>query len=364
MILLFGIILCLFTGLFLFRKKLLTYNGEIPKTTEKLSVIIPARNEEKNLPKLLQSLQDQTHPPDEIIVVNDQSTDRTKEIAESFGVKVIDNHDLPRGWTGKNWALWNGAMAATGDLFLFLDADISLAPEAIKSLLVTHEKQGGVISVIPFHQTEQFYERFALLTNVLGAFVFMSPFEVKSKRRGLYGPCILTKREDYKKINGHASIRSEVLDDLSLGRAFVQAGIPVQVFLGKDLISYRMYPNGFKSELQGFAKSAVGGAQTLRLPTLIFIILWLIGLILSESFIFFLHTHLFLPLFIGYLLYTIHIFYIIKDIGNFGLIIPTFHILTTIFFIVMFIYSAYQTMFRKSVLWKDRYIPLEGKRRL
>src|SRR6266700_1513460 len=88
-----------------------------------VSVIVPARNEEANLKTCLDSLaaQDFTF---EVIVVNDHSTDRTKEIAESYGwIRVIDSPELPQGWTGKNNAVAAGARAARTDWFLFTDAD-------------------------------------------------------------------------------------------------------------------------------------------------------------------------------------------------------------------------------------------------
>ena len=92
--------------------------------------------------------------PFEIIVVDDFSEDDTKEIAESYGVTVISNTSLPQGWTGKNWAVWNGYLHATGDLIAFLDADIRLAPRALEALVKARNKAGGVVSVVPFHYTE------------------------------------------------------------------------------------------------------------------------------------------------------------------------------------------------------------------
>lgn len=107
------------SGFILFRKNTLTTYHEPIQGPEKLSIIIPARNEEYNLRFLLDSLQSQTLTPYEIIVVDDFSEDRTKEIAESYGVKVIANSSLPEGWTGKSWAVWNGYLQASGDIFAF-----------------------------------------------------------------------------------------------------------------------------------------------------------------------------------------------------------------------------------------------------
>src|SRR5438876_956996 len=85
----------------------------------KLSIIIPARNEELSLPRLLGSLARQTLVPHEIIVVNDHSTDATPEVARLFGAALLNAADPPPGWIGKTWACWTGARSAQGELLLF-----------------------------------------------------------------------------------------------------------------------------------------------------------------------------------------------------------------------------------------------------
>ena len=100
-----------------------------------VSVIIPARNEEHNLPTLLRSLASQPAKPREIIVVDDGSTDRTAEIARQLGATVIASQPLPDGWRGKTWACHQGAQAATGELLLFLDADTWFEPDGLARIL-------------------------------------------------------------------------------------------------------------------------------------------------------------------------------------------------------------------------------------
>ena len=103
------------------------YSNNYPK----ISVIIPARNEENALPNLLASLNRQAFVADETIVVNDSSEDNTKQIAEKNGVIVVDSKPLPKGWMGKNWACYQGANQATGDLFIFVDADTILEKDGL-----------------------------------------------------------------------------------------------------------------------------------------------------------------------------------------------------------------------------------------
>jgi len=126
----------------------------------KVSIIIPARNEEKTLSFLLSSIQSQTVKPHEVILVNDQSDDGTEAIARKFGVKIINTESLPEGWLGKNWACYRGADSATGNLFLFLDADTTLEPGGLERLLACYLKYNGVVSVEPYHKIKSFMKIF------------------------------------------------------------------------------------------------------------------------------------------------------------------------------------------------------------
>ncbi|QAY65456.1 glycosyltransferase [Paenibacillus protaetiae] len=350
-----------FSGFFLFRKRTLVLSEATDQQPRNISIIIPARNEERNLPFLLDSLKSQTLQPYEVIVVDDFSEDRTREIAESYGVKVIANSELPDRWTGKSWAVWNGYQHASGDMFVFLDADIRLAPGALASLMKAKEKSGGVISVVPFHQTEKFYEKLALVMNVLGLFAFTSVFEGRNPRKGLYGSCIVASRDDYENINGHESIKSEVLDDLFLGAKFIGAGIPVTNFIGYGLVSFRMYPGGIKDEIEGFSKGAVLSTSTLNPWTIVFVALWVLGLIVSESVFAFIGTSFLVPLLIGYVLYMLQLFYFVKYVGVFGIVMPVLHLFSALFFIAVMLYSAYQVVFLGHVRWKGRHVQVGGK---
>lgn len=355
---------CIF-GFILYSKVQLDSGGEPLKGDDRVSVIIPTRNEEKNLPFILNSLKNQTVQPYEIIVIDDFSSDATSEIAEQFGVKVIHNTELPDSWTGKTWAVWNGFLQSSGDLLVFLDADVRLAPHALESLLKTRNRSGGVISVIPYHYTEKFYERLSLVPCLLGIFAFTSPFERRNVRKGLYGSCIVATRKDYEKINGHNSIRSELLDDLNLGKKFSEAGINVENYIGCDLVSFRMYPNGIKSEMQGFGKGAVLSTATLHPATVVLVALWLAGLLAAgfvTPFLFLLGHPWALPFLAGYLIYTFQIIYFLKGTGRYGWFMPVMHFLSSAFFIAVMLYSAFQVTFLGSVTWKGRQIKVGGKK--
>ena len=353
-------------GFFLFRRKVLPRAqraGPAAGDGAKLSVIIPARNEERNLPHLLASLRDQTRRPDEIIVVDDGSEDGTRRVAESFGVRVIECPPLPPGWTGKTWAVWNGYKHAGGDVLVFLDADVRLAPQALECLIAAREASGGVLSVVPFHTAERWYERLAMVTNILGVFVFTSPFEARNPRQGLYGSCIVAHRTDYEKVGGHESIRSELMDDLSLGAQFKRFGVPVANYLGAGLVSFRMYPDGLRSQLEGFGKAAVPSLPRLTAGTLACVVLWTAGLVVSSAAALLWWTPHAVPLLCGYALYTLQIAYLNKYTGSFGRASPLLHVFSAAFFLVILAYSAYRAVFFGRMRWRGRTVEIGGRLR-
>jgi len=347
------------SGFILFKNVRLSLENQPLQRQYKVSVIIPARNEEKNLPYILESLKKQTYMPYEVIVVDDFSSDRTFEIAKSYGIKVIRNTEMPDGWTGKTWALWNGYKNSTGDVLAFIDADVRLSPRALEALVKAREKANGAISVVPYHRPEKFYEKLSLIPCILGIFAFTSPFEKYNPQKGMYGSCIVVSREDYEKVNGHYSIKREVLDDLSLGRKFTMNGVNVQNYIGYDFVSFRMYPYGIKSEIQGFGKSAILSTSRLYSITIVLIAVWFIGLLSVElitPFLIIYNSPLSTLFMIFYIIYTLQIIYINKWTGYYGVIVSLFHVLSSLLFIYIMLYSLYQVFFLGYVTWKGRKI--------
>ena len=132
-----------------------------------ISVVIPARDEEHTLPLVLASLARLSVPVDEIVVVDDGSSDRTAEVARAAARARGRGNAPAAGWTGKAWACQTGAGATTGGLLLFLDADTALAPDAMDGLLALHEQHGGLVSVQPFHRVVRPYEQLSAYFNVV-----------------------------------------------------------------------------------------------------------------------------------------------------------------------------------------------------
>lgn len=181
-----------------------------------VSIIIPARNEEKNLQLLLEDLKTQSLKPHEIICVNDDSSDNTATVAQTHGATLINLHGKPEGWTGKTWACQNGADLASGSLLLFLDADVRLGRDGLARLVQTNQAADCTISVQPFHTAREPYEQFSFLFNLVQIAANGTTLPLKTNI-GVHGPVLLIAEADYAQIGGHASVSQCIVEDMVLG---------------------------------------------------------------------------------------------------------------------------------------------------
>jgi 4,4'-diaponeurosporenoate glycosyltransferase len=325
-----------------------------------VSVIIPARNEEKNISTLLDSLQNQTYGNCDVIVVDDNSTDATKSLAEGYDVKVLHlEGDPPKGWIGKSWACWQGYLEARGDLLVFLDADVRLHPEAIEIFLKVQRKFSGLISVQPYHTMQKPYEYFSFVFNlvVIASMRVFSAWAPLTNPIGAFGPCLICQKADYEKAGTHSHVRGRVLEDLELGRAFRKQHLPVNNFLGGKRVSFRMYPEGLPSLVEGWSKNFATGAGSLDIVTLAILCIWITGSIATGFFDLrndAWGTGLFL-----YFIYALQMFFISRKIGNFGILTAVLYPLYFLFFFLVFLLSLLRTFFFRSVKWKGRSIDLD-----
>ena len=324
-----------------------------------LSVIIPARNEEANLPRLLEDLLDQSCQPAEIICVDDDSSDSTADIARSFGVRVVSLKNKPEGWTGKSWACHNGAEIANGDTLLFLDADVRLGKNGIKRLLQTYQEQQSPISVQPFHITEKWYEQCSILFNLIqiaaNGMALPKPLNV-----GLYGPIVLLSQSDYAGIGGHESVKQCIVEDMALGERLKEKGVPYRLYVGDHEIAFRMYPGGIRSLLQGWTKNLIPGVTMTPIRLFLGVFLWVASMIsvpihvitfgLAENWPWFILYS------ILYLVWVVILFSLSKKLGQFfRLPIVFYPVLIVVYFAVLFV-SVFKKLFGLSVVWKGRAI--------
>lgn len=252
-----------------------------PSSRAKISVIIPARNEQDNLKVLLPSIKKQSFAAQEVIVVDDQSQDQTAAIAEAHDYKVIRSKDLPEGWFGKPWACQQGANAAAGEILLFLDADVQLEPDTLARFAACAESSpDAVISICPWHRIEKVYEELSVFFNLLmtggiGAFTYKGD---KAAGIGLFGQTLWISKRLYQKIGGHESVKKTVLENFHLAGDLERRGIERLCFVGKGSISMRMFPGGINELFSSWAKGFSSGANLTSALAMTLSILWLIGL--------------------------------------------------------------------------------------
>jgi glycosyltransferase involved in cell wall biosynthesis len=223
------------------------------------SVIVPARNEEACLGSCLESLTVQTGINFEIIMVNDGSTDRTREIAESFPrVRVVDAEAPPSGWTGKNNAMAAGARVASGQWLLFTDADTVHRPGSLASSVAEAKRHGAaLLSYSPEQEVFGFWEKavmpviFAELTATYRPALVSDPRSSAAAANGQY---ILITREAYDGIGGHAAVSGNLLEDVALARSVKASGRKIFFRFGGDAVRTRMY-RSFPHLLEGWTKN-------------------------------------------------------------------------------------------------------------
>lgn len=339
-------------------------NYEYPSSSiPSISIIIPARNEEYNLPTLLSSLKVQTLTPDEVIVVDDNSEDNTAAIAKKHNARLISSSSLPKGWYGKPWSCYSGAQEARGDIFIFLDADTFLEPDGLQKMVSTFLRSKGVISILPYHKIEKFHETFSAFFNIM-QLIGMNYFSIfKNKSTiGMFGPCLVISRKDYLTAGGHKAVKGEILEHYIFATVLNKHNIPIELFSGKGSLNVRMYSEGWKSLIQGWSKSFISGADQTPKWTFRLSIMWISGLILTPSFllisILLVNTIWITIWVILYILYVIQLFIQFRRAGNFPFWSSVFYPLNLIFFLTVFSYAAYMGSNKKNIYWKGRNIKI------
>lgn len=237
-----------------------------------VSVIVPARNEETCLASCLESLVTQTGIDFEIVVVDDDSTDRTAEIARTFvttecvGTHLQDSHParfspdgtetrpilmvisappLPDGWTGKNNAMAAGAKIAKGKWLLFTDADTVHRPGSMARAVAEAEQHGAaLLSYSPEQEVRTFWEK-AVMPVIFAELAATYPpkrvNDPSSPIAAANGQYLLISREAYDAVGGHAKIADNLLEDVAMARLVKSSGRRIFFRYGGDAVRTRMY---------------------------------------------------------------------------------------------------------------------------
>jgi len=228
----------------------------------RVSAVVPARNEEAVIAACVESLAVQQEIA-EILVIDDQSSDRTAEIVRSLAtkysnVRLLEAPDLPAGWVGKNHAVWIGARETHGEWLLFTDADaVHAADSSVRALAIAVENDAALVSLSPEQVMQTWYEKAVIpyvLTRLNKRFRFADVNDPRNAAAAANGQFILIRRDAYDAIGGHASIAGEVLEDMALATRVKAAYYRLWFGCGKGIVRVRMY-RSFAAMWEGWRKN-------------------------------------------------------------------------------------------------------------
>ncbi len=238
-----------------------------------VSVIIPARNEARNIERCVRSVLATAYAPVEVIVVDDRSTDGTAEIVEpaTGRLRLVRGTDPPAGWFGKQWAIIQGYRVARGELLLFTDADTKHEPELLpRSVRGLQIERVDLFSVLPRQEMRTFWERliqphvFLALETRVGN--LRSVNRTRIEWNGIAnGQFILTTRTAYEAIGTHEAVKDTVADDLRLAQAYVRARRDIFLAHAPEFMATRMY-GSLKEIIAGWSKNLALGAPLMTPP--------------------------------------------------------------------------------------------------
>ena len=348
-------------------------NPVSPSGNPRVSIIVPARNEEESIEQALTQLLALDYDNYEIIAVNDRSTDRTGEIMENLAaessargqLRVIHHHELPKGWLGKTHAMWTATNHAAGDWLLFTDADVMFKPESLRRALAYAEaeradhvvlfprmimKRAGEYMTIAFFQT---------------MFVFgHRPWKVadpKTRDHMGVGAFNLIRRTVYEAVGTYEALRMEVLDDMKLGKVVKNAGFAQRNVFGEDLISIR------------WARGAMGVVNNLTKNFFAVLSFQWWRTLISAFGLAFLNLMPFFGVWLAhgwarltYAVALLSIFLIYLGMSWRSAVPPYYfvlHPISTVLFVYTLLRSMFLTLWNNGIVWRGTKYPLEELRK-
>ena len=230
-----------------------------------VSILIPARNEENNIQNCLDSFISQTYTNLEIIVLDDNSSDKTYEIAKNIGknnknIKVLKGKKLPLDWTGKNWACHQLSLKARGKWLLFTDADTIHQPHSVyKAVCAAERNESDFLSCLPRLVAKTWAEKL-YMSIIHFVFVAIVPWKMinfnrKTKFPFGMGPFMLIRKKIYWKFGGYEAQKKVILDDMGLARLVKDNSGTITILDGTDFVQLRYYKN-FRQVWDGFSKNS------------------------------------------------------------------------------------------------------------
>ncbi len=238
----------------------------MPRSPVRLSIVIPAKDEAQDLALVLDDLRHQELPgtvSTEVIVVHAPSSDGTEEVARKHPsvTKAIAEPPLPPGWVGKNWACDRGYRSTSGDVLLFLDADVRLSPEALRAALSELEQRN--VDLVTFGARvvmRSFWENVVLPLYTQFVLTYFMPHRSNrpgSRRAIANGQFLMITRARYEQIGGHERIRNYVLEDVKLAQEVKRSGGSIRFVWTPEMVTTRMYRDR-KEMFEGLSKNVHG----------------------------------------------------------------------------------------------------------
>jgi chlorobactene glucosyltransferase len=224
----------------------------ISRPSGTITLIIPARNEENNIRECLTCALNSTYSFQQILVVDDQSSDATAAIVESLQkdnprIALLRIHELPSRWVGKNNALFQGAQHADSDWLLFIDADVRLHEHAVAQILhYAQQQQYDILSLSPHQLCDKYYEKLLQpeVFTMLNTLFPLHRINTESSTLSAFnGSFILIKKNAYFSFNGHQAVYNAVLEDTELARVARNYHLKFALLQGSPYVSSRMYRN-------------------------------------------------------------------------------------------------------------------------
>lgn len=242
---------------------------KMPGDWPRVSLIVAARNEAQNIREALRSHLAQDYADYELIVINDRSEDETGHILDAMAIgdsrlTVVHLDSLPSGWLGKNHALYLGAKKASGDLLLFTDADIVMAPDVLSRAVSLMHEQGldhltiSPTMAMPTHFLQMFGASFVIFFTL-----FTRPWKVRDPKSSSHvgiGAFNLINNTVYWGVGGHETIRMRPDDDLKLGKIVKQGGYRSDLAFGAGLLSVEWYAS-VGEVIRGLEKNTFAGCD-------------------------------------------------------------------------------------------------------
>ncbi len=334
-----------------------------------VSILVPARNEERLIRQCLESLAKQDYDNYEVIVLDDRSTDRTAKILDELSlqfphVRIIKGKELPEGWVGKNFACHTLSLEANGDYLLFTDADTIHNPQTLTSSMSLFLRQKlDFITLIPYEEMVSWGERIIIPMIHFLYFAYLpNDIITKSKKASVSaanGQFMFFTREGYQKIGGHITVKNNIVEDVFLAKEIKRHGLRMALVDGTDMVFCRMYTS-FIETFNGFSKNLFAGFG-FDLPLFIFFLVHLFVLYIVPYF-----TAIFL------VIYNNEIPQALIILGVINVVIPIIirltmslrfrlsysaaflHILTALYSIAIGINSLRWTYSKRGIQWKGR----------